>query len=153
MSISLLFPSTTRKTSEHGTAQAILRRASNGMGMGQRVFIVDNEPLIAGTLGTIFERVGFASAVYNDPLELLKACEKHTPAVVITDVMMPQMSGVDLALRLEERHPTCKVILISGMMMASDLWQEATKRANVLDFLEKPIHPDLVVQHMRKALS
>ncbi len=48
----------------------------------KRVFIVDDMPLIASTLGTIFERAGFVSAAYEDPLELLKACEQDAPDAV-----------------------------------------------------------------------
>lgn len=88
---------------------------------GKRIFIVDDMPLIASTLGTIFERAGFVSTAYEDPLELPKACEHDVPDAGVSDVMMPQMMGLDLALRLQDLYPVCKVILMSGMLRASDL--------------------------------
>ena len=120
---------------------------------GKRVFIVDDMPLIASTLGTIFERAGFSSAAYEDPLELLKACEQDVPDAVVSDVMMPQMTGTDLALRLRDLYPACKVILISGMITASDLVDRATQQGNILRFMEKPFPPNALVQHVREALS
>ena len=120
---------------------------------GKRVFIVDDMPLIASTLGTIFERAGFVSASYEDPLELLKACEQDVPDAVISDVMMPQMTGTDLALRLRDLYPACKVILISGMVGAPNFPGRGLQQGNVLQFMEKPSPPNDLVQHVRKALS
>ena len=122
-------------------------------GKGKRVFIVDDVPLIASTLGTIFARAGFVSAAYEDPFELLKACEQDAPDAVVSDVMMPQMTGIDLALRLRDLYPACKVVLMSGMMAASDLLERAAWQGCIPDFMEKPFPPNDLVQHVREALS
>src|SRR5215469_8064305 len=80
----------------------------------QIVYIVDDEPVIARTLATILSQAGFAAKGFVDPLLALAAAESLPPDLLITDVVMPEMTGVDLAIRFSDRYPGCKVLLFSG---------------------------------------
>lgn len=119
----------------------------------KRVLVVDDEKIIAATLGIIFTQAGFASTSYNDPLDLLSACEIDAPDAVVSDVMMPHMTGIELALKLRELYPACKVILMSGQAATADLLQEATRQGHTFDVLGKPVPPAALIQHVRAALA
>ena len=65
------------------------------------MFVVDDQSVIAMTLGFIFRQAGFEAAYFTDTLDLLTACKTAIPDVVVSDLMMPHMTGVDLAQELE----------------------------------------------------
>ena len=69
------------------------------------VFVVDDEVVIAQTLAMILERNGYSVRFFTDPLEALTNVEIDRPDLLISDVVMPQLSGIDLAIeRSEERR-------------------------------------------------
>jgi FixJ family two-component response regulator len=107
----------------------------------QITYVVDDERLIASTLAAILKNSGFAAVAYTNPLEALKAAESEAPALLITDVMMPEMTGIELAVRLKSLHPTCKVLLFSGQAATADLLQTARQDGHDFVLLQKPIHP------------
>ena len=61
-----------------------------------RVFVVDDEPVIASTLAAILRMNGFSARFFTCPLEALAAARSESPDLVISDVAMPGISGIDL---------------------------------------------------------
>lgn len=111
----------------------------------QRVFVVDDESMIANTLAVILNSHGFDAVAFTDPLEALYAAEVHCPDLLLTDVMMPQLSGVDLGVQFKAIHPTCKVLLFSGAPKTAELVENAKAGGHTFDLLSKPVHPrDLI---------
>ncbi len=106
------------------------------------VFVVDDERAIADTLAMILRTLGYEVTAFYDAATALAKCEGVVPELVISDVFMPGMSGVEMAVQIEERHPTCKFLLISGNAETFDVLVAA--RLNGYDFpvLAKPFHPD-----------
>jgi DNA-binding NtrC family response regulator len=109
--------------------------------MTKRVFVVDDERIIADSLATILNHSGYQASAFYDAESALLACELGNPDCIITDVVMPGMSGVDLAVEIKDRFPACRVLLFSGQAATADLL--ATVRGRGLDFdvLPKPVHP------------
>lgn len=113
----------------------------------QTVFVVDDESIIAKTLGMILTNAGFKAIAFDDPLEALEAAKSTAPNLLITDVVMPQMTGIELAIHFRKTHPECKVLLFSGQASTADLLEEAHSRGYDFDILAKPIHPtDLIAK-------
>jgi DNA-binding NtrC family response regulator len=106
-----------------------------------RIFVVDDEFIIASTLATILQRNGFDAAYYTDPLKALEDARAQAPRLLITDVMMPGLSGIDLAIALKEDCPTCKVLLFSGQAATANLLQASRDKGYDFELLSKPIHP------------
>jgi CheY-like chemotaxis protein len=106
-----------------------------------RVFVVDDEFIIASTLTTILKRHGFDAASFTDPLEALEAARLEVPDLLISDVVMPGLSGIDLAIRLRESTPHCKILLFSGQAATADLLEAARENGHGFEVLSKPIHP------------
>lgn len=78
------------------------------------VFLVDDEPAVVQTLSAILGRNGYNVRPFTAPLEALAAADKHAPDLLFTDVVMPLLNGLQLADKMVEKWPACKVLLISG---------------------------------------
>src|SRR5581483_436084 len=78
------------------------------------LLVVDDEPLIADTLGLIFRNQGYAVATSYDAESAIEIAELAPPQVVITDFVLPGMNGVELAFFLRDLIPDCRIVLISG---------------------------------------
>jgi DNA-binding NtrC family response regulator len=109
--------------------------------MERTVFVVDDEPVIAQTLAIILNRAGFKATAFDAPEKALSAAETNPPTLLISDVVMPRMSGVDLAIRFRTFYPDCRVLLFSGQAKTADLLEHARQNGHDFDLLAKPIHP------------
>jgi DNA-binding response OmpR family regulator len=105
------------------------------------VFVVDDETVIAQTLAVILNQAGFKAIAFDHPEKAIAAAETTTPDLLITDVVMPGMTGIELAIRFRASHPNCKVLLFSGQASTADLLEEARRKGHNFDLLSKPIHP------------
>ncbi len=109
--------------------------------MAKRIFVVDDEACIADTLAVILRKSGYeANAFYNAQSALVEI-ESCCPELVISDVVMPGMNGVEMAVLIKERHPACKVLLFSGNATTVDLLEETRRRGYDFELLTKPVHP------------
>ncbi len=112
-------------------------------------FVVDDERIIAETLAAIIKMQGFSSSSFVNPLDALEAAGDEVPDWLISDVMMPQLSGVELAIRIQERCPRCKILLFSGAADTLDLLKEARAQGHSFRILAKPVHPSVLLQQIR----
>lgn len=107
-----------------------------------RVFVVDDEDVIASSLAMILRfQGGFHARSFTDPLEALQTARLEAPDLLISDVVMPQLSGIDLAIQLREYCPDCKVLLFSGQAATAELLESARARGYTFELLLKPVHP------------
>ena len=107
----------------------------------QRVLVVDDEQVIAQTLAVVLGRSGFDAIAFTNPLKALEAARTEAPDLVISDVMMPEMSGIDFATAIQSHCPACKILLFSGQSATSDLLRIAREEGHHFHLLSKPIHP------------
>ena len=78
------------------------------------ILVVDDEIEVGTVIRRVLERAGFAVTVVNNAAAGLEAVAVQPPDVVITDVIMPKVHGVELIKILRERYPRIRVIAISG---------------------------------------
>ncbi len=108
---------------------------------GALVFVVDDERVIAETLAAILNKNGFHAVPFANPLQALRAGANDAPDLLISDVMMPQLSGVELAIRMKAQCPQCRILLFSGQTETDDLLESARGRGHTFPLLAKPLHP------------
>ena len=77
---------------------------------------------------------GFSTRYFLDPLEALDAARIEVPDLLISDVVMPQFSGVDLAVRIQKECPACKVLLFSGQAATTDLLRPHANKVTIFDY-------------------
>jgi DNA-binding response OmpR family regulator len=116
-------------------------------------FIVDDEDVIASTLELILLSEGFDARSFVDPLDALKAAHSVKPNLLVTDVIMPNMSGIELAIQIRHLHPECSILLSSGQIVTSELLATASSAGHHFDILPKPVHPTILLQRITELLQ
>jgi PAS domain S-box-containing protein len=118
-----------------------------------RVLIVDDERLIADTLAEILSDKGFeAAAVYN-PRRALEQIRELCPDIVITDVVMPGMNGIELAKVIRKSCPDTRILLLSGQAATAELIERAKHEGYSFEMLAKPIGPETLLQRCEEVIS
>jgi DNA-binding NtrC family response regulator len=119
-------------------------------GARRRVLVVDDERIIADTLALILKHHGFhAVATYSAEQALLMA-PKMRPDILLSDVIMGEMNGIQLALAFQEIMPSCEIILISGQGATGRLIEQAEKSGHRFRLLIKPVHPTRLIDILEK---
>ena len=113
-----------------------------------QILVVDDETIIADTLAMILNMNGArAHAAYSAEAALDLAHELK-PDILISDIVMGPMSGIELAIRLATDLPRCRLILISGQSASSDLPAQMSANGYTVEFLEKPITPQELLSYI-----
>jgi two-component system response regulator AtoC len=115
----------------------------------RRVLVVDDEENIRLVLRTLLKKHGFEVEVADSGEAALAMLEPFDPDVILTDVRMPKMGGMDLLATLRAKQHPATVIVMSAYGNV-DLALEAMK-AGAYDYVSKPFKPDEVVLALRKA--
>jgi DNA-binding response OmpR family regulator len=105
------------------------------------VLVVDDESVIADTLTEILSRSGYAAITAYDADEALEIALTTPPEMLITDVILPGMNGIELAIKIRRIFPDCKILLFSGQAATVDLLASANGAGHHFNLLSKPIHP------------
>jgi DNA-binding NtrC family response regulator len=119
----------------------------------QLVYVVDDEAIIASTLTAIIKTQGIDARHFTHPGAALEAARLAPPDVLLSDVFMPEMTGVELAIQVSEMHPECKVLLLSGQAATNDLLQKARESGHHFKLLSKPLHPDTLLHTLKHLLK
>jgi len=114
------------------------------------IFVVDDEAVISSTLAVILNQSGFQATAFTDPVEAMNAARENAPDLLISDVVMPGMTGVELAIHFREAHPQCRVLLFSGQSVTADLLGKARQDGYDFDLLAKPVHPADLLAKLRE---
>lgn len=115
-----------------------------------RVFVVDDEDVIASTLAMILRlQGGFNARSFTKPLDALEAARLEAPDLLISDVVMPLLSGIELAIQVREHCPNCKVLLFSGQAATADMLETARAKGYDFELLLKPVHPSGLLTKIR----
>lgn len=118
-----------------------------------RIFVVDDEFVIAATLASILNSQGYDAIAFTDPLEALSAASDKAPDLLITDVMMPVMTGIELAIQVQKCSDGCKVLLFSGQAATAGLLQTARDQGHDFDLILKPVHPGDLLRTIQGAFE
>ncbi len=114
-----------------------------------KVLVVDDERVIADTLAIILNQHGYdASAVYTGTAAVERA-RSVTPDLIISDVIMPDMNGIEAAIRIRQFLPNCKILLFSGQAATADLLETARAQGHEFEILAKPVHPQDLLAKLR----
>jgi DNA-binding response OmpR family regulator len=112
----------------------------------RRVLVVDDDPITADTITAIVNMHGCeAQALYSGE-SALEWIESFRPDIVLTDIRMRKVSGVDTAVRVRELHPECRVILFSASSLSADDRQTIDQLG--FEFIARPLHPTELVARL-----
>ncbi len=115
----------------------------------QRVLVVDDERVIADTLAMILQQTGFETRVAYSGEQALDVAVEFAPDMLISDVIMAGVNGIDAAIRIREMLPGIKILLFSGQAATADLLEKARALGYDFEILAKPVHPQDLLARMR----
>lgn len=115
-----------------------------------KVLVVDDHRLIAETLAEILVNAGFEALPAYDGWEALEVASRFHPDWLLSDVLMPRMNGVELAITLQQTFPQTSILLFSGQAGISDILLEGQQRGYEFELIAKPVHPLKLIQRLRQ---
>lgn len=114
-----------------------------------RILVVDDEKVIADTIVQILNRNGFIAEAAYGGKEAIEKAKCHCPDLVLSDVLMPQIDGVEAATQIREYCPETRIVLFSGQAATVEILARARQRGHTFELLAKPIHPTELIKHLR----
>jgi two-component system response regulator FixJ len=115
------------------------------------VHVIDDDDAMRESLAFLLDASGLTARTYESAISFLDQLDGTQPGVIVTDVRMPEMNGLELVRRLKTRDVALPIIMITGHGDVP-LAVEAMK-AGVVDFLEKPFEEDSLLAAIRAALA
>jgi DNA-binding NtrC family response regulator len=113
------------------------------------VLVVDDEQIIANTLVQILNLSGFdANAAYSGD-KAIEVARLIQPEILISDVIMSGMTGIDASIQISRIVPGCRVILFSGQAATTDLLRKAAAQGFEFEIVAKPVHPRVLLNTLR----
>jgi len=116
-----------------------------------RVAVVDDEPLALKNIRRIVARDGHEVEAFTNPAQALQRMLQSPFHIVMTDIRMPQMSGMELLERIKARFPETQVILFTGYASVDDAVKAIKKGA--FYYVEKPLTPDKILSVLKRAVE
>ena len=110
-------------------------------GRRPRILVVDEEPAAADFLAELLRQNGYATEAAYDATDALEKALLSPPELVITDVALPGMSGVQLAVIVKRAYPDCKILLYSGQVATPELIRSPHRAPYDFTLLSKPVRP------------
>jgi DNA-binding response OmpR family regulator len=114
-----------------------------------KVLVVDDERHIADSMTEILRRSGFDAICAYDGPSALELALQITPDFVVTDVVMPRMNGIELAIAIRKELPSTEILLLSGQAGITELVEGGRKEGYLFELIAKPIHPEKLLQRLR----
>jgi len=114
-----------------------------------RVLVADDERVIADTLAMILNQSGFQARVAYTGEKALELASEFQPDMLISDVIMAGLNGIDAAIKIREILPSIKILLFSGQAATADLLEKARSQGYEFEILAKPVHPQDLLAKLR----
>jgi CheY-like chemotaxis protein len=115
-----------------------------------KVLIADDERVIADTLAMILNQSGFDTRAVYSGEKALELAESFQPDMLISDVIMADLNGIEAAIRIRAMLPEIKVLLFSGQAATADLLEKARTNGSEFEILAKPVHPQDLLSRLRR---
>jgi len=145
---SLFFPA---QTADRVVAEAAADQLP--LGNGQKIMVVDDEAAVAVMVQELLKTLNYQATVCNRPSEAIALIQKYPDRyeLVITDLTMPEMNGLDLARQVRARCPDVPIILVSGF--ATTLTESDLKEVGICQLLPKPVAMTDLAKALQQRLS
>lgn len=141
------------RTGTVATEELITETAAGKLRGSETILLVEDDPQVRVLTKAILQKTGYKVLEAKDPADAMVLCRMFEGVVdlLLTDVVMPQLSGADLANRLTLDRPAMKVIYMSGY--TDDTIVRHGLLAADIAFLQKPLMPDTLVRKIREVLD
>ena len=115
------------------------------------ILLLDDEPIVGKRLKPALEKIGCTVEVFEDPIAALNRIKQKAFHIVVTDIRMDEMDGMQILDQVLALYPETKVIMITGYAMIAVAREAMEKGAS--DFIAKPFKPDDLRRVIAKAAA
>jgi CheY-like chemotaxis protein len=106
--------------------------------------------IIADTIADILTGGGFEATARYCGHSALEQARRSCPDAVVSDVIMPQLNGIDMAISIKKNCPRTRILLLSGQRSTADLVEAARRAGHRFELLFKPLQPDILLKKLRQ---
>jgi CheY-like chemotaxis protein len=117
------------------------------------IVVVDDEKRIADTLALILNSKGYAAEAAHDGESALQICRRKNPDLILSDVVMPGMNGIELAIAVRQQFPGCHILLFSGQAETAEILEDSTRLGYEFELLAKPLHPEQLLIRIKELIG
>jgi CheY-like chemotaxis protein len=117
------------------------------------IVVADDEKRIADTLVLILNAEGYKAEAAHDGISALEICRQRVPDLLLSDVIMPGMNGIELAIAIRQEFRGCQILLFSGHAETAEILQDARRRGFDFELLAKPVHPEQLLTKIKELLG
>lgn len=135
------------------TADTNVDAPSRAAARRPHVLVVDDEVLIADSVAIILNRNGYDAVARYGALEAIHYVREWGPDIVITDVILPDLDGVRLAMAVRAMCPAVRIVLFSGNTDTASLVDPASNDGLSFELLAKPVHPAQLLKTLKSQMS
>jgi CheY-like chemotaxis protein len=119
--------------------------------MGARILVVDDEEIVIKSCLRILGGGDYQVEAARGGREALRKVEENPYDLIILDIMMPDMGGLEVLRRVKETHPDVDVIIVTGLPQNGTVVE--AKKLGASDYISKPFEPDELKLIVRRALG
>jgi CheY-like chemotaxis protein len=114
------------------------------------ILVVDDQQIIADTTTMVLNQSGFRAQSAYGGEAALEISLQLKPDYLLTDIVMPGMNGIDLAVSVRKQLPATIIVLLSGQAGITDLLRQAKESGHEFNLLAKPIHPSKLLEYLKR---
>ena len=118
-----------------------------------KVLIADDERVIADTLAMILNQGGFEARAVYSCVNALEVAPSFKPDLLISDVIMAELNGIEAAIRMKAILPDIRVFLLSGQTATAELLEKENAASYGFEILVKPLHPRDLIAKLRQSMA
>jgi DNA-binding NtrC family response regulator len=116
-----------------------------------RILIIDDDEVLLRLLSVVLTEGGYTVLSTADGPQGLALYEKHRPAIVLLDLGLPSMSGIDVLREIQRIDDKARVIVVTGYGSVESAVMAI--RYGAVDYIQKPVEPEALLRKVREALG
>mgnify|MGYP003574916257 FL=1 len=120
--------------------------------MPKRIFIIEDDNMTIQILKFIFTKEGYELLISKDGLDAIERIPNETPDLVITDIILPMKSGLEIIQFIKNNYPNIPVLALSSLGEEETTVLDAFK-LGVDDFIAKPFNPNELLLRVKRYLK
>jgi len=122
-------------------------------GTKPKVLIADDERVIADTLAAILNQGGFEARAVYSCIKALEVAPEFKPDLLLADVIMSDLNGIEAAIRMKALLPNLRVFLLSGQTATAELLERQNATGYGFEILTKPVHPKELISRLQECMA
>ncbi len=120
----------------------------------KQILLIDDDAAVRFLVSDILEEQGYSVTTADNGKEGLRLLDQGSPDLVITDIIMPDMDGIEVIMQLKQRYPDGKIIALSaGGSISSDKYLDLAKGLGAQKVLTKPVEHQELIETVRELIG